>query len=246
LPRWLLGIGGAALALLLIFATGILLLRGGDEPRGSSSSASDPRTTAPEPERTTSAPTPRQPADPRRVADAASGLSYERLPDWLPWRGEPVFAGVGTAGQYVVTQAQSPSGGQYIAHVFLGLVDQEIPYTGPDDLQSATEALARAVEQTPGAYPPHTVKPVSSKGFTVDGRPGWRVQIDLAFTDAEGYTATGERVDVALVDLGDLRLGGVVASIPNNRNDLLPGVDRAYQTLRIDEGGAGTAAGPTA
>jgi hypothetical protein len=80
----------------------------------------------------------------------------------------------------------------------------------------------------------------------VDGRPGWRVRVDLKFTDAKGYTATGERLDVAVIDLGGGRLGGVIASIPNNRKDLLPDVDDAYRTLRIDAGGAGGATGPTA
>lgn len=240
---WILGIGGGALLVLVLAIVGIVLLRD-DEPAqrsGTSFSGPSPGTT-PEPGPTTGGPSSPAPSDPRRVTDAASGLSFARLPDWDDWTGGAQFVGIGTAGQYVVTQQTAPGGGQYVAQVFLGLVDRQVPYAGPDSLQDVTEAVATAVEQTPGAYPPHAVRQVSSQRITVDGRPGWRVRMDLTFTDAEGFTATGERLDVALIDLGDRRLGGVIASIPNDHNDLLPDVDKAYRTLHISKGGAGGAA----
>jgi hypothetical protein len=245
--RWILGMGGTAIGLVLIALVAVLLTRGGDEPKPAAApSAGDPSPRESGPGAPTNPPGRGGPADPSRVSDPASGLSYARLPDWLPWSGAQVtIAGVGTAGQYVVTQQEVPSGGEYIAQVVLGLVDSSvIQYDGPDSLQAAAQALSRLAERDPDMYPPHTVAPLPSERITVDGHPGWRVRVDLKFTDAKGYTATGERLDVAVIDLGGKRLGGVLASIPNDRNDLLPDVDEAYRTLRIDAGGVVGPAGP--
>lgn len=185
-------------------------------------------------QRPAAGPTPNAAPTNDRVRDAATGLSFQRLgPGWRDIYGAQRPGGTGNAGQQQVTQRGTPIGGDYWAEALLGQLDPSIPYRGPADLPRATRALAAAIAES-SLYPPHTRRDVTAGPISVDGREAYRLRFSLSFTDAEGYDAKSESVTVALVNIGEPRPATVYISIPDNRADLLPALDRVFATLTVD------------
>lgn len=220
---WILG-GVAALVVVVLVIVGVAVLAGGRHhpPAARSGSPSASASASPSPTVST---------DPTRVTDTATGISFKKLGS--PW--EPVTFNVKefthTSGEQAPSEADCSD---CYAVISMGpLNTSTYPYTGPSDLQKDTDAMAGAMVKE---YYPKNAKPdkkYSDAAGTQDGHQVWVWAYHLSYS-ASGMTATGESVEVAVVDLGGGKAGGFYTSVPDtNTKDLLPQVETALNSLTI-------------
>ena len=238
-------IGGAAVVLLLVAVGVFLATRNGDDTidaRPPTSTADEGEEAEESDESTTTAgdgstTTSLEESEPSPTSDRISigVLSYQALGgDWEPL-GPAVSVLPGAAGQVHITQENTPTpGGTFVASVVIGLLPPDVPYTGPNDLEPAALALSESIVSTSGAYPEGTtVEPVSAEPRQVDGHPAFVVRLQLTYA-VEGLNATGETVQIAVIDTGALP-GAFWGSVPNDAPQLLPDMEAAFSSLTVDE-----------
>jgi hypothetical protein len=239
--RGLLIAGGTAAAVLLGVG-GFVVLSGGDDETTSgttttTATADETATTHDTSGTTTTGPTGSTiTPDPNSEQIASGGLTFARLDGWEDWatqdRGQ-ITELEGTAGQFVVVQEVSPTGGQWIGNILIGSLGDSVIYNGEDALPATTHTLA---EQIIGSYyvenPQAAIQ--NEQAVTIDGHPGYFVHYELSFLQ-EGLETTREKVIVVVVDTGQERPGVFWASIPYNRADLNAGMDEAYASLRVPD-----------
>ena len=234
-------IGGAAVVVLLIAAGIFLATRGGDDEAASSdrttttdetdTTESDETTTTEDDSGTT------EPAEPDPAGDRISigVVSYQALGgEWQPL-GATVAEVPGANGQVHVTQADTPTpGGTFVASVVIGFLDPQVAYTGPQDLETATLALAQNLVTSSGAYPDGTTGGVTAaEPADVDGHQAFVVRVELQYA-VEGLNATGETVQIAVIDTGQLP-AVFWGSVPNDAPQLVPEMEAAFASLTVDE-----------
>jgi hypothetical protein len=168
---------------------------------------------------------------------SAGGLTFTRLPepwhDWVEGRNRQLPELQPTAGQFVVVQETTPSGGGWIGNIVIGDLTPDIAYDGEADLPTAARELSTQLIETyyvEGS--PTTI--VNETAVTVDGHPGYFVHNEVSLSQ-EGLETTQEKVVVVVVDTGRARPGAFYASIPYNRADLNDGMDQAYRSLVVNE-----------
>lgn len=223
----------AVLAVLMLFGAGVVYLKG---PAGTTTPTTQPATTtkratilpAPIP---TSAPIPSTTDPNADPVEPTTRVSYKRIgPPWINNAGSTNPFGRATAGERAVTQEKTPAGGAYVAEVQLFPLD---PPPSNADLAAVTkEIVDEFADPNTGVYPdPHTRTDGESKAITVSGRTGHLLKGRVAF-DLPGYEAKGESYAAVVINTPK-GLGCVFISIPENRQDLLPVIDRVISTLTI-------------
>jgi Protein of unknown function (DUF2510) len=230
-------VGLAVLIVALLLVGGFVLLSGDDEstadPTTTTTAETDDTTTTTGGDETTTTTAP----SPDSELISSGGLTFTRLPEpWQDWiadgQGE-ISELTGTAGQYVVVQEQSPSGGSWISNLLIGELTSSITYSGEADLPAAAQTLTdqlTANYYVDGAQ----ATPVRSTEITIDGHPGYFIHTELTFSQ-EGLETTREKVVVVVVDTGRARPGVFWASIPYNSVELNEGMDAAYQSLTVND-----------
>jgi hypothetical protein len=235
-------IGGAAVVVLLVALVVFLAARGGDDDEiaveGSSSTTTDrdEATTQPEPTTTPdeSTTTPGQPPPAPGDRITSGGLSYPALGgEWQPI-DSALAPFPDSAGQTQITQANvPPDGGDWVASVVIGPLPEEIPYTGPGDLSTDAQVVAQALASST-AYPEGTTSQTSlSEPREIDGHQAFVVRLDLSY-QVDGLNATGETMQVAVIDTGAAQPGVFWGSIPNDAPQLVQDMDAAFASLTVD------------
>lgn len=223
-------IAGAAALVLLVAAGLFVASRGGDEE------ATVPPDDESQADETTVPPTDEE-QEPAPDPDAISigVLSYQPLGgEWTEFESSsPEFPG--GVGQAQVTQDDAPtSGGEWIANVVIGFLDPTIPYTGTNDLEAAARTLADTIINGGVYYPEGTTSEiVVAEARQVDGHEAFVVRAELRFA-VPGLTATGETVQLAVIDTGVLP-AAFWGSIPNNVPELVADMDAAFASLSVEE-----------
>jgi len=235
-------IGLVVLIVVLLGVGGFLLLSGDDDESatgGTTTTTEDEPTTTTERQTTTTEreTTTTTVGSPTSEYVSSGGLTYTRLPEpWEDWQsagGGFVPEITGAAGQFVVVQEQTPTGGQWIGNVLIGDLATTFSYSGEEDLPDATHAFADSlianyyVEGAESSI-------VRETEVTIDGHPGYFIHHELTF-EMEGLETTREKVITVLVDTGRRRPGAFFASIPYNRADLNDGLDAAYHSLQVND-----------
>lgn len=235
--RYLL-IGLVALIVVLLGVGGVVLVSGGGD---GDESATETTTTTEETAESTTTTTEEETTtttagEPDSEFISSGGLSFTRLPepwrDWAAGNHTSIPELQGTAGQFVVVQ-ELPTGGQWIGNLLIGDLVNTIPYGGEADLPTATHALADSLVGSHYVEGAATTI-VNETAITVDGRPGYFIHHEVAFTQ-EGLETTREKVIVVVVDTGRARPGAFWASIPYNRADLNSGMDEVYASLQVND-----------
>lgn len=224
---WLIGgvAGGVALVLVVVVVVVVVSLASGS--RGETAGppvGGPPGTSAPA--------SPNPPASPRV---SAGGISYARLPaPWLPSDAAAVTEFASKSGQIRFTQRKAPGvHGGWIANVTIGDLSNQFGYRGPQDLESAADALAGSVQDH--YYEPwklHRTE-LGHKRISVSGRPGYQVRFHLDFLDTpKGFAAKGETVLVAVID-HQPQPYAVYISIPDNAHKLQPAFGLVMGSLQV-------------
>jgi hypothetical protein len=225
---------GAVAVVVLLAAAGIFLAtRGGDDDQATATEETEsttPETSTTDDDTTTSLDVP---ATPERISVGL--LSYRSLGgDWLP-TGSSIAEMPGALGQIHITQDDAPTeGGSFVASVLIGFLSDDIPYTGPADLEAATRALSERLVTTSGSYPEtSSSEVVLAQAQDVDGHQAFVVRTELNY-DIEGLNATGETVHVAVIDTGQ----GPQAfwgTVPDDAAPLLPEMEQAFASLTVND-----------
>lgn len=236
---------GLSALIVVLLAVGAFVLLGDDDTTASTSTTSEPddTTTTTEAEATTTTTesttttTATESTAPASTHVSSGGLTFTRLPEpWLDWATDnrtPIAEIPGAAGQYVVVQELTPSGGQWVSNLLIGDLNASFDYGGEDDLATTTQTLSdRLIANYYVEGAESSV--VREQSITIDGRPGYFMHHELTFV-SEGLETTREKVVVVLVDTGRARPGVFWASIPYNRIDLNEGMDEVYRTLRVND-----------
>jgi len=160
----------------------------------------------------------------QEITDASSGLSYQFLT--APWqRGCPGILDTSmfswTAGEHAVAGRVDLGGTVFDWHgnACSGQLQQRFAYSGPNDLQLVTIAVADAVDRAyySGLVDASTID--SSSSMLVSGHQAWVVRFLVTYPDAasEGLAWTSEAGAVVVVDRGANRAPAVFyASVPSN------------------------------
>ena len=165
-----------------------------------------------------------------RIVDEAAGIAYPYLGQgWLEYDLQDVIETTSTAGQYIVTQEDTPDGGPFIAQCTSGPLSPLFdPAAG---LRPALAQVADSVQLN--YYPnPHQLEVLRDEPRTVDGAPAHLLEFDLSW-DAEGYEATGERAALLLVDVGRPAPALLYISIPNTHAELYGVIDQLLQAVDV-------------
>ncbi|MDQ4037003.1 MAG: DUF2510 domain-containing protein [Actinomycetota bacterium] len=214
---WLGWIATAAVVTLLI---GVVILRGGSnqpEPSGPAPGA------AAEPET--------RPPGQTRIVDEEAGVAYPYLGTyWLEFVNE-VQETTSTAGQYIVTQEQVPTGGQFIAQVTSGPLQPSFGYAGPISFGTTIAAVQSSVRVN--YYPaPNEIEILRDQAVTVDGAAGYLLEFNLSW-DVAGYDSTGERAALVLIETRRPAPALMYVSIPNTHAELYGIVDRVIAEIDV-------------
>jgi len=178
-----------------------------------------------------SAQAPTRPPGQTRIVDEEAGVAYPYLGAyWLEFVTE-VAETTSTAGQYIVTQEQVPTGGQFIAQVTSGPLRSEFGYAGPTSFASTITAVQASVRAN--YYPaPNTIETLRDEAITVDGAAAYLLEFNLAW-DVAGYDSTGERAALILIETGRPAPALMYVSIPNTHAELYGIVDRVIAEIDV-------------
>ncbi|MDQ3505192.1 MAG: DUF2510 domain-containing protein [Actinomycetota bacterium] len=212
---WTVGLGGA-LALALLITLVVFIGGSSDEP-------GPPIATAPE--------IPTRGPGQTRIVDEEAGVAYPYLGTyWLEFVTE-VLETTSTAGQYIVTQEQVPTGGQFIAQVTSGPLQSRFGYTGPSSFATPIAAVQASVRGN--YYPgPNEIETLRDEAVTVDGAAAYLLEFNLSW-DIAGYDSTGERAALILIETGRSAPALVYISIPNTHAELYGIVDRVIAEIDV-------------
>ena len=168
-----------------------------------------------------------------RIVDPAAGIAYPYLGEgWLEYDlQQQVVETTSVAGQYLVTQPETPGDGPFIAQCTSGPLSPLFGYTGAAGLQPTLAQVADSVRIN--YYPaPHAQEVLRDEPRTVDGAPAHLLEFDLAW-DVEGYDATGERAALLLVDVGRPVPALLYLSVPNTHAELYGVIDRVIEAVEV-------------
>ncbi|SEO72220.1 DUF2510 domain-containing protein [Trujillonella endophytica] len=216
------GIGLGVLGLVLVVVLALLVGKGGG---GASSDG---------PARTEDPPIASGPAFPPgtvRIIDQAAGIAYPYLGDgWFEFDLGPMSETTETAGQYFITQEQTPVG-VFIAQCTSGPLAPEFGYAGPGSLAATLEQVVDSARVN--YYPaPNEQEVLRDEELTVDGAPAHLVEFNLRW-DIEGYDATGERAALLLIDVGRAQPALLYLSIPNTHAELYGVIDQVIASVDV-------------
>ena len=214
---WVAWLTGAVVLTLII---GVVVFMGGSkdpDPPGANPG------TAPEPET--------RPPGQTRIIDEEAGVAYPYLGTyWLEFVND-VTETTSTAGQYIVTQEQVPSGGQFIAQVTSGPLQTSFGYAGPNTFASTVSAVQSSVRTN--YYPaPNEIETLRDEAVTVDGAAAYLLEFNLTW-DIAGYDSTGERAALILIETGRAAPALMYISIPNTHAELYGVVDRVIAEIDV-------------
>ena len=160
----------------------------------------------------------------QEITDASSGLSYRFLT--APWlRGCPGILDTAmfswTAGEHALAGRVNLGGTVFDWHgnACSGQLQQQFAYSGPNDLQLVTIAVADAVDRAYYSGPVDASTIESSSSMLVSGHQAWMVTFLVNYPDAasEGLAWTSEAGAVVVVDRGANRAPAVFyASVPSD------------------------------
>lgn len=160
----------------------------------------------------------------QEITDASSGLSYRFLT--APWlRGCPGILDTAmfswTAGEHALAGRVNLGGTVFDWHgnACSGQLQQQFAYSGPNDLQLVTIAVADAVNRAYYSGPVDASTIESSSSMLVSGHQAWVVTFLVNYPDAasEGLAWTSEAGAVVVVDRGANRAPAVFyASVPSD------------------------------
>ncbi|MGI8626658.1 MAG: DUF2510 domain-containing protein [Geodermatophilaceae bacterium] len=212
--------GWFAAAAVVALLIGVVVLVGGSN---SPEPPSPVPGAAPEPET--------RPPGQTRIVDEEAGVAYPYLGTyWLEYVSE-IQETTSTAGQYIVTQEQVPSGGQFIAQVTSGPLQSSFGYAGPSSFASTIAAVQDSVRDR--YYPlPNTIETLRDEAVTVDGAAGYLLEFNLNW-DVAGYDSTGERAALILIETGRPAPALMYISIPNTHAELYGIVDRVIAEIDV-------------
>ncbi|CAN5291165.1 hypothetical protein BH24ACT9_BH24ACT9_17700 [soil metagenome] len=213
---WMVGLGGA-LALALLITLVVFIGGSFDEPGP--------------PIATGAAPSPTRGPGQTRIVDEEAGVAYPYLGTyWLEFVTE-VLETTSTAGQYIVTQEQVPTGGQFIAQVTSGPLQGMFGYAGPSSFASTIAAVQASVRGN--YYPsPNEIETLRDEAVTIDGAAAYLLEFNLSW-DIAGYDSTGERAALILIETGRSAPALVYISIPNTHAELYGIVDRVISEIDV-------------
>ncbi|WP_415646102.1 hypothetical protein [Stackebrandtia soli] len=222
---WMFGIGGVVL--LLVLALGLVLWLTNDKPSAPLADESASPTT----EQTEQEPESGTPL----ITDVATGLSYPQLP--APWSVSPNAGSHGflsAAGQQFLTEEA------WAAVCIVGELDAaDLGYEGPDSMQPVLEKLAELTDDNNyGTQDGGPLEGLKREGeptlteVTIGDHQGLRIDYRLTWTD-DAIGDKGETLIIGVVDLGDGRLAGFLASIPDFGADQTEAVTQALEQLQF-------------
>jgi hypothetical protein len=166
-----------------------------------------------------------------RIIDAAAGIAYPYLGDgWFEYDLGPMSETTETAGQYFVTQEQTPVG-VFIAQCTSGPLSTEFGYAGAGTLAPTLQQVVDSARVN--YYPaPNEQSVLRDEELTVDGAPAHLVEFTLSW-DVEGYEASGERAALLLIDVGRPQPALLYISIPNTHAELYGVIDRVVASVDV-------------
>ncbi|MGI8723724.1 MAG: DUF2510 domain-containing protein [Geodermatophilaceae bacterium] len=166
-----------------------------------------------------------------RIVDEEAGVAYPYLGTyWLEFVNE-VLETTSTAGQYIVTQEQVPSGGQFIAQVTSGPLQATFGYAGPSTFAGTIAAVQASVRGN--YYPlPNEIEILRDEAVTVDGAAAYLLEFNLSW-DVAGYDSTGERAALILIETGRAAPALMYISIPNTHAELYGIVDQVIAEIDV-------------
>ncbi|MDQ3054510.1 MAG: DUF2510 domain-containing protein [Actinomycetota bacterium] len=173
---------------------------------------------------------PTRPPGQTRIVDEEAGVAYPYLGAyWLEFVNE-VEETTSTAGQYIVTQEQTPEG-QFIAQVTSGPLQALFGYAGPSSFAGTIAAVQGSVRTN--YYPaPNQIETLRDEAVTVDGAEAYLLEFNLSW-DVAGYDSTGERAALILIETGRPAPALVYISIPNTHAELYGIVDRVIAEIDV-------------
>jgi hypothetical protein len=216
------GIGLGVLALVLVVVLALLVGRGGgDEVANGPSSTAGPSASSGQ----------AFPPGTVRIVDQAAGIAYPYLGDgWSEWDLGPMPETTETAGQYFVTQDQTPDG-IFIAQCTSGPLSPEFGYAGPGSLETTLDQVVDRARVN--YYPaPNEQEVIRDEELTVDGAPAHLVEFRLTW-EVPGYDASGERAALLLVDVGRAQPALLYLSIPNTHAELYGVIDQVVASVDV-------------
>lgn len=169
-----------------------------------------------------------------RIIDKESGISYDYLGEgWSDWSQGTMLENVTTVGQYIVTQPDVPTAGQFIAQVTSGLLSPSFGAPGPSGYP---QTLAAVEESVRGNYYPAPNEPTNQaeRALEIDGHQAYERSMDLTW-DVEGYDSTGERVVLLLIDTGKSGPVFFYCSFPNTHAELYPLIEQVIASIKVDQ-----------
>jgi len=174
---------------------------------------------------------PTRPPSQTRIVDEEAGVAYPYLGTyWLEFVNE-VTETTSTAGQYIVTQEQVPTGGQFIAQVTSGPLRPDFGYAGPSSFAAVVAGVQASVRAN--YYPaPNTIETLRDEAVTVDGAAAYLLEFNLDW-DVAGYDSTGERAALILIETGRPAPALMYISIPNTHAELYGIVDRVIAEIDV-------------
>lgn len=106
---------------------------------------------------------------------------------------------------------------------------------GHTDLKTSAEQITGCVMGDPGMYAMTDSKFAFSQSTTVSGQPAWHVRTDVMVDPAKHGGATGDRLDVIMVNTGDPdSFSLLIIAVPVDSPDLQSVADQAIADLRIE------------
>ena len=167
-----------------------------------------------------------------RIIDEASGISYPYLGEnWYEFDLGMQAEVSAIAGQYFVTQDQTPDGSAFIAQCTSGPLAEGLGWAGPSTLQATTQVVADSVRGN--YYPlPNERSVLREESRDVDGHAGYLYEFRLSW-GAPGYDASGERAALLLVDVGRPAPALLYISIPNTHAELYGVIDRVIDAVDV-------------
>jgi hypothetical protein len=166
-----------------------------------------------------------------RIVDPEAGISYPHLEGWFEWDMWPQDETATTAGQYFVTQENTPDQTTFIAQCTSGGLVDRYGWSGAASLQPTLAAVAGDVRSH--YYPrPNELRVLRDEARTVDGHPGRLYEFQLSW-DVSGYEATGERAALLLVDVGRPAPALLYISVPNTHAELYGVIDQVLDGVEV-------------
>ncbi len=166
-----------------------------------------------------------------RIIDEAAGIAYPYLGDgWFEWDRGAMSETSETAGQYFITQEQTPVG-VFIAQCTSGPLAPEYGYAGPGSLGVTLQQVADSARIS--YYPaPNEQEIRRDESLTVDGAPAHLIEFQLSW-EVEGYDASGERAALLLIDVGRAQPALLYLSIPNTHAELYGVIDQVIASIDV-------------